>query len=112
VGHHHGRLHTRIYHDLVMDQYELPKKFEDDTCLSSRFLQMILMYAVRCCSNEESFHFERRYMKLVYLSYGFLAHFIDDSIQQFYKQFHASEVHYLVDRIPYGTLRKRVTEHY
>ncbi|CAF2977399.1 unnamed protein product [Rotaria sp. Silwood2] len=92
VGHHHGRLHTRIYHDPVMDQYELPNKFGDETCLSSRFLQMILMYAVRCCSNEESFHFEGRYMKFVYLLYGFSVHFIDDSIQQFYKQFHASEV--------------------
>ncbi|CAF2935437.1 unnamed protein product [Rotaria sp. Silwood2] len=112
LGHHHGHLHTRIYHDPVMDQYELPNKFEDETCLSSRLLQMILMYAVRCCSNEESFHFERRYIKLVYLLYDFSVHFIDDSIQQFYKQFHASEVHYLIDRIPYETLRKRVIQRY
>ncbi|CAF3277688.1 unnamed protein product [Rotaria sp. Silwood2] len=112
IGHHDGTLHTRIFHDPVMDQYELPNQFEYGTCLPSRLLQAILMHAVRCCSNEDSFHFEQRYIKFLYLLYGFSVDFIDDSIQRFYKQFHASEIHYLVDRIPYEILRQRVLIHY
>ena len=109
ISHHDGQLHTRIYCDLVIDQYELPNNFGDDVDnLPSYLLQAILAYAVRCCSTEQSFHYERRYMKLIYLLYGFSIDFSDNCIQQFYKQFQASEVHYLIDRIPYEALRKRV----
>ena len=109
ISHHDGRLHTRIYRDMVTDQYELPNNFRDDVDdLSSHLLQAILTYAVRCCSTEQSFHYERCYMKLVYLLYGFSIDFIDNCIQQFYGQFQASEVHYLIDRIPYETLRERL----
>ena len=56
------------------------------------------MYAVRCCSNEVNFHNEgRRYMKFVYLLYGFSVDFIDHSIQEFYRQFHVSGIYYLID---------------
>ena len=51
-------------------------------------------------------------MKLVYLLYGFPEDFINDCILRFYKKFHASEVHYLVDRVPYAILRHRVSEYY
>ncbi|CAF1390223.1 unnamed protein product [Rotaria sordida] len=110
ISHDQGHLHTRIYHDPVMDQYQLPNQFqaERSSCLPSRLLQAMLMYAVRCCSSEESFDYERRYLKLVYLLYGFSENFIDNCIEQFYKQFYACEVSYLVDRVPYETLRRRV----
>jgi hypothetical protein len=114
IWHNNGILHTKIYHDLVMDQYELPNKFEQNsgTFQPSKLLQARLIYAVRCCSDENSFHYERNYLKLIYLLYGFSAHFIDDCFQEFYKKFHASELHYLVDRIPYKTLRQRVMKYY
>jgi hypothetical protein len=112
VSHDHGVLHTKMYHDPVMDQYELPNKFEYGTLQPSILLQAILMHVVRCCSDEESFHYERRYLKLLYLIYGFSLHFIDDCIQEFYKQFHASVVHYMVERVPYETLRHRVIKHH
>ncbi|CAF5104595.1 unnamed protein product, partial [Rotaria sp. Silwood1] len=110
LSHNKGHLHTRIYHDAVMDQYQLPNQFqaERSSCLPSRLLQSMLMYVVRCCSKEQSFDYERRYLKLVYLLYGFSENFIDNCIEQFYKRFYACEVNYFVDRIPYETLRRRV----
>ena len=111
LSHHDGHLRTRIYHDSVIDQYELPNKFQDDdNDLPSHLFRAILIYAARCCSTEESFHYECHYMKLVYLLYGFSIDFIDNCIQEFYKQFQASEVHYLIDRVPYKVLRKRVCQ--
>ncbi|CAF4175225.1 unnamed protein product [Rotaria sordida] len=110
LSHDNGHLHTRIYHDPVMDQYQLPNQFQTErsSCLPSRLVQSMLMYAVRCCSSEQNFDYERCYLKLVYLLYGFSENFIDNCIEQFYKQFYAYDVHYLVDRIPYETLRRRV----
>ena len=106
-------LHSKIYHHSMIDQYGLPNRFDGRTDHQpSRFLQAILIHAVRCCSDESSFEYERRRIKLVYLLYGFSDDFINGCIQQFYKKFHASEVHYLVDRVPYAILRHRVSNYY
>ncbi|CAF1351295.1 unnamed protein product [Rotaria sordida] len=114
ISHDQGHLHTRIYHDPVVDQYQLLNQFqaERSSCLPSRLLQSMLMYAVRCCSNEQNFDYERLYLKLVYLLYGFSENFFNNCIEQFYKQFYACEVNYLVDRVPYETLRRRVKKRY
>lgn len=111
--HEKGILHSKIYHHSMIDQYGLPNRFDGRTDHQpSRLLQAILIHAVRCCSDESSFEYERRRIKLVYLLYGFSDDFINDCIQQFYKKFHASEVHYLVDRVPYAILRHRVSNYY
>lgn len=70
------------------------------------------MYFVRCCSDEESFHCERRYLKLIYLFYGFSVHFVDYSVEEFFKEFSISTTYYSMDRIPYDQLRQHAIEYY
>ena len=111
LSHDNGILHTKLYQDPVMDEYQLPMKFDFGNKNSAKLLQAALNYAVRCSSTEADFHQEGRHIRGCHLLRGFPTQFIRQGMIEFYVQFDVGRMCNGVFTVPYDDLRKRVLEH-
>ena len=112
LSHDNGILHTKLYHDPVMDEYELPKKFDFGNKNLSKLLQAPMNYAVRCSSTEADFHQEGRHIRDCHLLREFPTQFIRQGMIEFYVQFDVGRMCNGVFTVPYDDLRKRILEHH
>jgi len=113
ISHYQGHLYTKIYHDSMNDNYNLPNTFNFQKYQTSNLLKAALKHAVQCCTNEKDFNDERRYLDLGHLLHGFPPDFIDKCMDEFYNELGIkTDTYFLYPIIPYKTLRQRVFDNY
>ena len=112
IYHMHGKLKTKISHDMDFEPRSLPYIDDHPLYMYSRLIRASLMRTVLCCSTLSDFQEEHRDIENIFFSNGFSSDYIKDKVDRFFEEFSALVLksHYAKQN-EYVNIRRRLFQY-
>lgn len=112
IYHMHGKLKTKISHDMDIEPRALPYIVGHPPDTYSTLVRASLMRAVLCCSTLSDFREEHRDIKNIFFSNGFSRDYTKEKTDCFFEEFNALALQSrYTHQNAYTNIRRRIFEH-
>ncbi|CAF1159210.1 unnamed protein product [Adineta ricciae] len=111
IGYINGCLQTKINHNEDTKSSGLPYILGHSRYMYSTLMRACLIRAVLCCSNVHDFYYEQKYIEEKFHSNGYSGDYIHNHVEEFFKEFNASQSKLHLDQLNYEKLRESLFEY-
>jgi hypothetical protein len=110
ISHVNGKLHTRVHHDRDIEPRALPIISDRPPLIYSTLIHASLIRATLICSKVLDFQNECQDIQMIFRSNGFTFKYIQEHIEQFYRDFDVSDWKSDFSQRSYAKMRQQIIE--